>query len=506
VPNLQRHLLLVLVVVVTGVVLVAAGTAGAARLAPRVVGGTKIGIKKTPWQVYVQARVKTASGGIRTYSCGGSILNKTTILTAGHCVYDEQTDKRFVAGAFVVVAGASKVAVSDPAGGVKANGGDAHKVASVAVHPYYAYNASPTHVVPDDVAILKLATGLTNYGKATEKPVPVVKNGLTPTPGTGGVLSGYGRQSPSTTSTPNGSLYALGVKVVDPYSCGGFDDALVTCVSNPSGSACQGDSGGPLVVAGYLVGVSSYILRTPSGAACGGSAVSGYVNLAAAEVRTWIAKRTKTPPKAPHGGLGLKLSGVPRVGSTLTCSPGVWNGSPHFAYAFINGATGAVLQLSSSSRYTLGALATGSQVSCRVYAANAGGTTQIPTVPTPPVAAAPLLVTTAHAAHSSGRSGGTMNYTLRAYNRGSASAHSVIVCADPGHGLAYHRRPHHVRRHRGGYCWHLGTIHAGKHDTLHLTLRLGHTHSTRTRTLAISIDSSGTSRRLAHAHLLVRHR
>lgn len=48
----------------------------------KIIGGTEVVPNSLPFQVSIQR----GSAGVYTQSCGGSILNETTILTAAHCV------------------------------------------------------------------------------------------------------------------------------------------------------------------------------------------------------------------------------------------------------------------------------------------------------------------------------------------------------------------------------------------------------------------------------------
>jgi secreted trypsin-like serine protease len=55
-------------------------------LVPYIIGGHESQISQFPWQVYVVGRHPEGGGEVDVTSCGGSILNATTILTAAHCV------------------------------------------------------------------------------------------------------------------------------------------------------------------------------------------------------------------------------------------------------------------------------------------------------------------------------------------------------------------------------------------------------------------------------------
>lgn len=46
----------------------------------RIVGGVPVDIRSFPWQVSIQWRDR--------HFCGGSIIDRSWILTAGHCMYE----------------------------------------------------------------------------------------------------------------------------------------------------------------------------------------------------------------------------------------------------------------------------------------------------------------------------------------------------------------------------------------------------------------------------------
>jgi hypothetical protein len=88
----------------------------------------------------------------------------------------------------------------------------------------------------------------------------------------------------------------------------------------------------------------------------------------------------------------VTLSGRPpiSVGSTLTCSSGNWTGQPTITYAFLNTATGEVVQQGKSSLLITPEHA-GITISCRAIATNSGGTALLTTASTRTVEAAPKL-------------------------------------------------------------------------------------------------------------------
>ena len=66
-------------------------------LTDRIVGG-KAANGPIPWQVSIQAHGQ--------HSCGGTILDKNTVLSAAHCFADENTGKPESTNGIIIVAGA----------------------------------------------------------------------------------------------------------------------------------------------------------------------------------------------------------------------------------------------------------------------------------------------------------------------------------------------------------------------------------------------------------------
>ncbi len=88
------------------------------------------------------------------------------------------------------------------------------------------------------------------------------------------------------------------------------------------------------------------------------------------------------PGPGPGPGLGVgsvpantglpAVTGTPKAGNTLTCSPGTWTGSPT-AYAYQWNRYGTPLAGVTRNTYRLGTLDEGSTLTCRVIASNAFG-------------------------------------------------------------------------------------------------------------------------------------
>lgn len=484
---------------------------------PAIVGGTAISVTQAPWQVFLQAD----AGGGYFYNCGGSIIDRTHVVTAGHCVYNSRTLTQFAAGDLTVVAGISNFRTPEstrqPVG-----------VADIAVHPGYTYTAENGGVAPDDVALLTLDTPLDLSGPAAQ-PIALVDNGGYAAPGTPASISGFGLQAAG--GTPDGQLYAVGTTIGDPLACGSDANAVITCISSQVGSACEGDSGGPLTVGTVLAGVASFVTTTGPSGECGVASVNGYTNLAAGEIREFVLGNP-APPQAPRGGRDVSATGVFQSGGSMTCSPGTWSGAPTYTYTFVDTRNGQVLQSGASATYAFTDADVGRTIACQPAATNAGGTgitrteaspaiavnpnpprrqeptpTPTPRRPTPrrPAAKKPALRLSVKAAATHVRPGAKVLYTIKVANRGRGAAGKVVVCDAPGKGLAFSSLPKGAKKSRGRACWTLGTVKANSSRTLKVTLRVsGSASNGLLARNAVSLRSGNGGSRSTAANVRVR--
>ena len=297
--------------------------------------------------------------------CGGSIVDLSHIVTAGHCAFNPATEARMSAESFVVLAGASVVSLQEIEDGATVQ---ARLVEAVRIHPDYDYAAGAG--ASDDVAVLQLAAPLGSSSGVSSISLP--SSTSSPTEGTSVVLDGFGEENPSTGEL-NGKLYSLGMVLGFARRCGGEADAVFLCASAPDGSGCLGDSGSGLTSGNpsVLVGVMDTV-EVVSGKPCPTGGDNGFVNVAAPEIRDFI-EGSESPPQAPRGG-GSAIRGVTTVAHALTCEPGSWSGSPTFTYAFIDSSSGQILQIGASPSYQLSAADVGRAILCEVQATNDGGT------------------------------------------------------------------------------------------------------------------------------------
>lgn len=187
----------------------------------RIVNGKSIEISEAPWQVAILK--------VDQFQCGGSILSERIILTAAHCVLDNELENESIPlGHLSIVAGSK----------YWHNGGQRIAVEN------YKYNKN-WKVGLLDIAILRLTQPL-QYN-SNVKPITIASQN--PKVNDIAFVSGWG------TVSYNGRI--------DPYDLQGVETSivdvnvkLIATYSDGKG-AFFGDSGGPLAVNGKLVGVVS---------------------------------------------------------------------------------------------------------------------------------------------------------------------------------------------------------------------------------------------------------
>ncbi|XP_050396700.1 serine proteinase stubble [Patella vulgata] len=225
----------------------------------RIVGGIDAEECEYPWMVRLQ---------VGDSLCGGTIIDETHILTAGHCIGTN------TASDITVVAGEHDYNVLDTNEVSK-------EVAAVDVHPDYVELA--TGGVENDVAVLTLKEPLNFEDNPCTQPIclPNAGDGSLIEAGTQCVVAGWG-----TTSSGGQTSNVLQEVTVPTYSgqdCDSVftettptDSSLQLCAGRPvigGADSCQGDSGGPLFcpVDGKYVqyGIVSY------GAGCADAGAAG---------------------------------------------------------------------------------------------------------------------------------------------------------------------------------------------------------------------------------------
>lgn len=210
---------------------------------PRIVGGTTASISDWPYTVAL-----ATSGGEQF--CGGSLIGRRTVLTAAHCVTNNNGDPEDPSDWFVV---AGRTNLTLP-------GGQVTTVDLNNVHPWY--DAPSTSY---DMALLTLSDPIST-SVISNQDLIAVDNGSAPWDvGTRVFSAGWGNTvSGDDNSGSANQLKQVGLDVLSDDDClaasFGFNGASQICAGDGdfnSNDTCQGDSGGPLVESGEDVGGST---------------------------------------------------------------------------------------------------------------------------------------------------------------------------------------------------------------------------------------------------------
>lgn len=228
----------------------------------KVVGGSKTTIDKHPWQVSLRY-------GSR-HTCGGSIINANTVLTAAHCLSGNSLSLT------KVLYGSSFSTTGIPSG-------QTVDAAQLSIHEGYS-----SFTLHNDIGIIKLAKDIP-FSKVAQ-PIAINEDHSRDLVGLKVEASGWGSLV-SGGSTPN-DLYVVEMPVIARHesnytTASNYNDDMMMIAGRPGEGkdTCQGDSGGPLVLREHgsasLVGVVSW------GYGCGWSGVYTRVS----KYHSWIKAR-----------------------------------------------------------------------------------------------------------------------------------------------------------------------------------------------------------------------
>ena len=227
----------------------------------RIAGGSNAKPGQFPYQVHLNSKFAGGKGA----GCGGSIIDKNWILTAGHCVVDEKTKQK-----------ATQVQVS--AGGVNTNQQPIQVVSNqIFPHPQYRMvvkDGAGIQTIDNDIALIRVNKNLIQPPKSSAVKLPSANQKMQ---GQIVVASGYGQTEQGRQSKV---LKDVEMKILDNRQCREpiFKPQQMFCAGGQGHGTCEGDSGGPIVLKGQnvIVGLTSY------GGKCGGvggyTKVSSYLN------------------------------------------------------------------------------------------------------------------------------------------------------------------------------------------------------------------------------------
>ncbi|KAM7349854.1 trypsin-1-like [Cochliomyia hominivorax] len=203
---------------------------------PRIIGG-HVALENYPFVASLLA--DTIFG--RFHSCGGSIINERTVVTAAHCLF--YTSARSV-----------KVHVGDKTRAV--NEGEVYNVEAIYYHEKW------TSATQDyDVGLVRIEGSFT-FGPHIQ-PIQLATPRDRIKDGSYATVLGWGFTSINE-QTPAEHLMVAHVPIVRQSTCnrqmGGLITKRMICAGFKSGGvdACQMDSGGPLVANNKLIGIVSW--------------------------------------------------------------------------------------------------------------------------------------------------------------------------------------------------------------------------------------------------------
>ncbi|CAH0695430.1 unnamed protein product [Spodoptera exigua] len=231
----------------------------------RIVGGSVTTIDRYPT---IAALLFNRWGSTFSQSCGGTILNNRSILTAAHCTAGDATSRWRIR-----------------VGSTWANsGGVVHNVAQNIIHPQYNQGVR----LNNDIAILRSASSFSFNNNV--RAASIAGANYFPADNQAVWAAGWG-DTFSGSNAGSEQLRHVQVVVINQNTCRNqyantvfsINDNML-CSGWPSGGRdqCQGDSGGPLYHNGIVVGVCSF------GIGCADARYPG-VNARVSRYSSWIA-------------------------------------------------------------------------------------------------------------------------------------------------------------------------------------------------------------------------
>ena len=172
-----------------------------------IVGGEDYSINQVPWQVSIQQQ--------GSHFCGGTLIDKKTVLTAAHCCIGHG------ASSLQIRAKSSK----------NNSGGVTSSVNEIRSHP--SYNILSTNM---DYCILKLVTPIiTSYAKLPERANKKVADG------TKCMVSGWGLRNQNANTAPNQQEVVIDFISKTKYNrlYGEKSPDFMMCASSPGKNSCQ---------------------------------------------------------------------------------------------------------------------------------------------------------------------------------------------------------------------------------------------------------------------------
>ena len=270
---------------------------GSSRESPsdvKIVGGSLVSdSSEDPARVSTVALTNAEAFSNGKSFCTAVLIEPSILLTAAHCVFDEDT--KGATSEKIIVVFSTKVGASDA---------EIRDVAAIEVNPTYQYDLlrdgeDPEKKPMNDLAVIRLSEA----APSTYQPVQIVPENTKYSKDQELILAGYG-VTETRTRNDTGTLREVAVDIVKDDTAGKVlivkgPDLGVTAIVPPEndnaepttrpadGGACAGDSGGPAYLHSrsrwFVAGITSYgeefeVKGRPAGVTyCAG--LEGYVDL-----------------------------------------------------------------------------------------------------------------------------------------------------------------------------------------------------------------------------------
>ncbi|KAL9884048.1 trypsin 3A1 [Glossina fuscipes fuscipes] len=214
---------------------------------PRIINGIPATVQETKHQVSIRIKQRDFPFG-NGHICGGSLIGPNKVLTAAHCLYNNETKRYRRPNEFIVVLGTLNRFK-------RVNGTIVSHVSSIGYMKTF-----DMETMRDDIGLMFLKTGLPiNKTHLTVAPIDMANT--TTLNRTTCQISGWGKTEQDVLST---LLRTANVSIIGQDICSMvYGNALykgMICAGRLAGGtdSCQGDSGGPLICNNTLVGVVSW--------------------------------------------------------------------------------------------------------------------------------------------------------------------------------------------------------------------------------------------------------